>query len=219
MKHLRLFLIRHGQTKNHKQHLFNGWTNVDLTPVGKKQLDAAVAALKDIKFSAVYCSDLARARYGGEALAKNAGLTLHISNDWREMNFGDCEGMTFENIEESYPELAARILNPDGDEIQFPTGESDRSFRGRIAKALANLCDTHVAGNVAVVSHSGVGRAVISEFLQLPLKSMWSIGQNFACLNVIDVYPEGNYVIQLLNGYLGPEGYANKGPGKDFLEK
>jgi broad specificity phosphatase PhoE len=188
--------------------------------LGKRQLDASVAALKGIKFEAVYSSDLSRAIYGAEALAKSAGVTLRISSEWREMNFGECEGLSFSEMKERYPELAKRVMAPGGSEpIQFPEGESDRTFMARIARALARLTETHPYGSVCLVSHSGVGRAVLSEFLQLPAKNMWVIDQDYAHLHVVDVYPSGSYVIRLLNGYLGPEGYHQKGPGYESLRE
>jgi broad specificity phosphatase PhoE len=186
--------------------------------LGKKQLDAAVAALSGIGFSAIYSSDLSRAKYGAEALASATGAPLTISSEWREMNFGECEGHSYGEIKEKFPSLAKRIMYPDGDVIQFPDGESDRSFVARIAKALAWLSEKHTEGAVCLVSHSGVGRAVLAEFMRLPAKNLWSIEQNFAHLHVVDVYPDGNYVIKLINGYLGPEGYHTEGPGVDTIK-
>ncbi|MDR2353688.1 MAG: histidine phosphatase family protein [Deltaproteobacteria bacterium] len=216
---LRLYILRHGQTKNHNRNLFNGWTDVPLTVLGKRQLNAAVAALKGIPFTAIYSSDLSRAKYGGEVLAKQSSLPLEVSEQWREMNFGDCEGLTFKEIQDKYPDLANQIMHPGSEGIHFPNGENDRDFKSRIAKALAHLCEKHQGGAVGLVSHSGVGRAILAEFLDLNTRNMWTLTQSFAGLHVLDIFSDGSVVIKVLNAYLGPEGYHQHGPGWDFLAK
>jgi broad specificity phosphatase PhoE len=212
-----LYILRHGQTKNYRKKPFNGWTDVPLTAEGKRQLDVAVAALKGVPFTAVYASDLSRARYGGEALAKQTSLPLRTSAAWREMNFGSCEGLSFTEIQAKYPSLAAQILNPASDDLAFPEGESDRQFKERIAKALADLCDIHPWGIVALVCHSGVGRAILAELLGLTTRGRWSLAMSHAGLHVVDIYPDGNYVARVINAYLGPEGYYQRGPGWTYL--
>jgi broad specificity phosphatase PhoE len=155
--------------------------------------------------------------YGAKLLAEERNMEIFASPDWREMNFGDCEGLSFAQIQEKYPLLAENIANPGSTEIEFPGGESDRSFSGRIGKAFAALCERYETGRVCLVSHSGVGRAILSEFLHMPVQDLWSIYQHHAGLHVVDVYPGGGYSLRLLNVYVGPEGYYQSGPGWDFL--
>ncbi|MDR2460283.1 MAG: histidine phosphatase family protein [Deltaproteobacteria bacterium] len=220
MNYLRLYLLRHGQTENFEKRLFNGWTDVPLSELGRHQLDVSVAALQDINFTAIYSSDLSRALYGAKQLAEKRGLDLIVSQDWREMNFGDCEGLSFGEIQDKFPELASRIMRPiGGEEINFPGGESDKTFTARVAKTLASLCETHETGVVCLVSHAGVARAVLSEFMHLSVRDMWSITQSFAGLHVMDIFPDGTYILKVLNAYLGPEGYYQKGPGWEFLSQ
>ncbi|MDR1870340.1 MAG: histidine phosphatase family protein [Deltaproteobacteria bacterium] len=212
MSFLRLYLIRHGQTAHYGDYPFNGWTDVDLTLEGRKQLDQTVAALKGIPFNAIYSSDLTRALYGGDILAKSLGLTLRVEPDLREIHFGDCEGLTWAAIQAKYPDLAAGISHPK-DAVYFPGGESSEGFRARVKGGLNKILANHPTGLVALVAHSGVNRAIIADLLGLNLASMWSIGQDFACVNVIDIFPEGGCQVRLINGYAGPEGYYQAGPG------
>jgi broad specificity phosphatase PhoE len=212
MSFLRLYLIRHGQTVNYGDYPFNGWTDVELTPEGRKQLEQTVAALKGIPFNAVYSSDLKRAAYGGEILAKSLGLTLKVEKTLREIYFGNCEGLTWATIQERYPALAEGISHPQ-EEVFFPGGESSEEFRSRVRVGFNKILKSHPQGLVALVAHSGVNRAIIADLLGLNLASMWSIGQDFACVNVVDIFPEGGCQVRLINGYAGPEGYYQTGPG------
>jgi broad specificity phosphatase PhoE len=214
---LRLYLLRHGETMTGGRQPFNGWTDVDLSDRGRAQLEAAGRALKQVPFDRVISSDLFRARYGGDLLAAGAGVSHEIDREWREMHFGDCEGLVFGEVQERYPELAAVVANPGAEEISFPGGETDLGFVARVGKALRKLAEETPDGRVAVVSHSGTGRAVLANLFGLPTRVMWSFHQDHAGLHVVDLFPGGTAVARVLNAYLGPEGYASPGPGLDFL--
>ncbi|MDR2141668.1 MAG: histidine phosphatase family protein [Deltaproteobacteria bacterium] len=218
MSFLRLFFIRHGQTENFGSYPFNGWTDVQLTDEGRRQLDQTVQALRGVPLTAVYSSDLSRAAYGGLALARELGLSLKAEKDFREIFFGKLEGLTWSVIQEKYPDLAERISHP-GADVTFPGGESASQFRARVEGALARLLKDHPVGQVALVAHAGVNRAILAGLLGLSLAAMWSITQDFACLNVVDIYPEGGAQVRLVNAYAGPEGYYQGGPGFERIAR
>jgi alpha-ribazole phosphatase/probable phosphoglycerate mutase len=53
---------------------------------------------------------------------------------------------------------------------------------------------------VVVVAHGGVNRVILLDAIGAPLESLFSIEQDFGCLNSIDYYKDGNSVVRLLNG-------------------
>lgn len=218
-KPLRLFFVRHGQTENHENPPFNGWLDAPLTQAGRQQLDDVVAALAPIAFDAVYSSDLSRAAYGGERLARACGLTLQSGPQWREMNFGRWEGLNYKQIVELDPDLIHKIFSHDGVDLPFPGGESSVSFSRRIEAAFEELrLDHPEGGRVALVAHGGVCKVLWGLLLHLPPHIAWkTVRQDFAAVNVADIYPSGQCVAHLVNGYLGPEGYHCSGPGFDRL--
>jgi alpha-ribazole phosphatase/probable phosphoglycerate mutase len=57
---------------------------------------------------------------------------------------------------------------------------------------------THKSGEVVLVAHGGVCRAIIGSVLGIPAKNWLRLSQAYACLNVIDWY-DGNPILQLLN--------------------
>jgi broad specificity phosphatase PhoE len=217
MSYLRLYCVRHGQTVESPRYTFNGWTDVELSDEGRRQLDEAALALGGLRVDAVYSSDLRRAVYGARALAARLGQEPRVEPGFREVNFGLCEGLVFREIRERFPELAVDILSPDGGEFLFPGGEGAQMFRERIRGALAGLRERHPQGCVALFCHAGVGRALLAEALNLTNTQMWCIDQDFACLNVIDYFENGGLRIKLVNGFLGPDGYFQAGPGLDRL--
>ncbi|MDR2946111.1 MAG: histidine phosphatase family protein [Candidatus Adiutrix sp.] len=218
VKPLRLFFIRHGQTEHFDRPPFNGWRDAQLTDFGRSQLDQVAAGLAPVPFDAVYSSDLSRARYGGEQLAKATGLTLRQSPQWREISFGRWEGLTYPQIVEQDGDLINRIFSFEGAPVPFPEGESYDMFADRIRGAFAELRAQHPdGGRVALVAHSGVCKTLWGLLLNIPPHVAWrTVHQDFAAVNVADIYPE-LCVAHLVNGYLGPEGYHAAGPGFERL--
>jgi len=219
---LRLFFVRHGQTENFEIPPFNGWRDARLTEVGRRQLDQVAEALAAVPFKAVYASDLSRAVYGGLKLAEKRGLDLITDPQWREMSFGRCEGLTFSQIAAEDQALIRRLFSQSGEGVDQPFpggGESSAGFCRRVAEALAGLKAAHPeGGRVALVAHGGVCKMLWGLILKMPPQLAWAaIQQDFAAVNVADLYPNGRVIAHLVNGYAGPEGYNRAGPGLDRL--
>ena len=51
----------HGTTTDNEKDISSGWSDVDLSEVGKKQSIDLIEKIKDQKFDVVFCSDLKRA--------------------------------------------------------------------------------------------------------------------------------------------------------------
>lgn len=220
-KPLRLFFIRHGQTENFENPPFNGWCDAQLTPLGQQQLDQMAAGLADIPFEAVYSSDLSRAVYGGQRLAELTGCRLIKDPQWREMSFGLWEGLNYQQIIQKDSDLINQIFSHGGCDVPFPGGgESTVGFTRRVNDALKGLLKEHGGGGrVALVAHGGICKAIWGHLLKLTPEVAWQfIRQDFAAVNVADIYPDGYCVAHLINGYLGPEGYHKSGPGFERLK-
>ncbi len=204
---LRLFFLRHGQTENFERHPFNGWLDAALTPLGRRQLDEAAEALAPMGFEAVYSSDLSRAVYGGEALAKKAGLDLQKDTQWREMSFDRWEGLTYAEMAAENPELLERIFSADGQGASFPEGESAAAFSRRVLEAFEKLKAKHSqGGSVALVCHGGVCKVLCGFLLGLAPEVAWRcVRQDYAAVNIFDIYPSGYIMAHLINGCAGAD--------------
>ena len=177
---------------------FNGHTDVDLTPVGAAQLEAVAEDLEDVDFSAVYSSDLKRAAYGGAALVRSRNLELNIEPAFREIWFGDWEGMNAEEIERHYPgQLEIRMKD-----IAYhrpPGGEAIKDVWDRVEKGMEELLTRHQGSNVALVAHSGVNRVILLQALGCGPEPVRRIHQDYGCLNIVEYWPGADPVIQLTN--------------------
>ncbi|PTT82881.1 histidine phosphatase family protein, partial [Pelomonas sp. HMWF004] len=70
----RLVLVRHGETAWNRATRIQGHTDIPLSELGLAQAQRLAGALADEPFSAIYASDLSRARQTAEALARPQGL-------------------------------------------------------------------------------------------------------------------------------------------------
>jgi len=93
MQHL--YLVRHRTTEWMDANKIQGSTDSPLSPKGKAEAERTAQALKEIRFDAVYCSPMGRARETAGFIGSASGITPTILDDLREMNFGWYEGSSY----------------------------------------------------------------------------------------------------------------------------
>jgi alpha-ribazole phosphatase len=194
---LRLYLIRHGEVEGVAPGQLLGQTDKPLSARGMAQAQQLAEQLSPAKLMAVYSSDLQRARLTAEIIAKSVDLKVQESSAWREVDMGDWEEQTVAALHQQTPALVAQIFN-DPASFQYPGGESFAEFTARVNAALDELIMTHQNGDVALVAHGGVCRAIIGSALEIPMRNWLRIAQHYGCLNVIEWY-SGNPVVSLIN--------------------
>jgi broad specificity phosphatase PhoE len=156
-----LWLVRHGQTNWNLTGRWQGQADnaPGLNETGRKQALAIREQLEDIKFAAVYSSDLLRARQTAELITDSFRMTMNLEPRLREINLGDWEGMLSEKIEAKYPhEMAERLRNPFY--THAPNGEAPSEVADRVLTAISEICNKYSGGSVLIVAH-GVSLAVI----------------------------------------------------------
>jgi 2,3-bisphosphoglycerate-dependent phosphoglycerate mutase len=94
----RLVLVRHGQSAWNLENLFTGWTDVDLTPQGAAEAQAAGALLRDsgFDFDVAFTSVLKRAiRTLWIMLDAMDRMWIPVERDWRlnERHYGALQGL------------------------------------------------------------------------------------------------------------------------------
>jgi len=175
---------------------------VPLSEAGAEQMRAAAGFLRDAlrgePLRAIYCSGLSRALRSATIIAEGTGLEPVVVPGLGERHFGLWEGMSFDEIMEAFPHDFERWAR---DPLAFSPvgGETTLQVRDRVMKALREVLDRHDEGPIAIVAHGGVNRVVLCEVLGVSLKNIFSIEQDFACVNVIEM--GGDYaLVRLVNG-------------------
>lgn len=186
----RLVVIRHGETPWNRATRIQGHTDIPLSALGLAQAERLAQALADESFAAIYASDLRRARQTAEAVALPHGLPVRQDSGLRERAFGRFEGLSWQEIDEGFPEDAARWRRREPD---FPVGggESLMDFSARCLAAARRAASAHPGQTIALVAHGGVldclYRAATRVALDAPRS--WQLGN--ATINRLLATPEG----------------------------
>ena len=106
---VRLLLCRHGQTEWNVAHRFQGQSNSDLTPLGKRQAVRLGERLDGINIDAVYSSSLPRALDTARLMVGNRGFDIIPVDELKEIYLGKLEGLSFEEGERLYPDEMAHF--------------------------------------------------------------------------------------------------------------
>jgi alpha-ribazole phosphatase len=198
-KRNRLYLVRHGQVIGYDGFRANGHTDVDITAVGRMQMEYLAERLRFVDIQVIYSSDLQRAKIGAQIIARYHDIQLHIRDDLREMYFGDWEGMPFNEIQEKYPD---ELKKRKDDILHFRPpggGESMKDLSRRVMPSVQKILGDQEGHDILLVAHGGVNRIILCHALGLDLENVFNIQQDYGCLNIIDYYPD-SMLVRLING-------------------
>jgi 2,3-bisphosphoglycerate-dependent phosphoglycerate mutase len=190
MQVTRILAIRHGETAWNADGRVQGHLDIALNDRGREQARALAGALAGETIDAVYSSDLQRARETAEAFALPAGLMVRTDVQLRERMFGRLEGLTFAEIEQRWPEDAARWRQREPD-FAVGGGESLRVFYARCVEAATRLAAAHAGQTIALVAHGGVLDVLYRAAARIELQAprTWQLGN--ASINRLLYSPEG----------------------------
>jgi alpha-ribazole phosphatase len=187
----RLLFLRHGAIQSHAGgRRYIGQTDVPLSAAGQRQADqwAAYFAATDPP-AAIFCSDLDRCQQTARKIAARCGLESQMMPELREVDLGSWEGERFDTVKKRFPQA----FQQRGEQIadhRPPGGESFRDLQRRAWPVFESLAQ-NLQGSRLIVTHAGVIRVVLCRLLGMPLENLFSIGQAYGALNIIEVRPGG----------------------------
>jgi len=152
------------------------------------------------KIDVVYSSDLKRAMATAEGITAGRNVDIIPCPELREINYGGCEGLSFKEISECYPDVAEKCINFTL-QLEFPEGESFEGFIERASKFLDKLEEHDQSQTILIVSHSGPLKVLVCRLLGIGLEHWWQVRIDNASLSIVDTYPRGA-IISLLNDVL-----------------
>lgn len=199
-----IYVLRHPEVENHKENVFNGTIDVDLSLKGYEQTDELFEFFEGKGIKRVYTSPLKRCKVVAE---KFEGICdVVVDNRLRERSFGVFESMSWEKIEKVYSDDAKAFLKdpfyyrPKGGESFYDVELRVKDFMDAELKSLS--------GDVLIVAHGGVNRVFIANFLGIDRNFVLRISQDYACIN--HFLTDGDFVlVKLLNGKVCLSGSGN----------
>lgn len=169
----RLILVRHGITDWNAAQRYQGHGDIRLNDVGRRQARALARRLMGEEIHAAYCSDLWRARQtakiilckdaviDGDVAAWDSPVPCTADARLRELSFGRWEGLTYDEIGQSYPRELA-IWRADPMTVAPPDGERAADLVARVGAALRTMVGAHGSQTVLVVAHGGSLQALVA---------------------------------------------------------
>jgi broad specificity phosphatase PhoE len=149
-----VILVRHATT-DWTGVRFCGLADPPLNDVGRREARELAAGLASTFPGGVrlVTSPLRRARETADAIARAAGgIDVVIDERWQEVDMGDAEGLTWDEVEGRWPELAAGLVTGPVD-VTWPGGDPAGALAARVRAALADLANER--RTTVVVSHGG----------------------------------------------------------------
>jgi broad specificity phosphatase PhoE len=201
---MHLTIIRHGQSEGNAARLWQGRGNTALTEKGRSQA-GALGTRNDLgEFDLVISSTLDRAI----ETARLAGYEPEPRAAFDEMNLGEWEGSTFEEVAAAFPE-DLRAMRA-GENVRWGrTGENAEEFNAKVAAGIDIIrAGVDDQARVLIVAHGGTNMAIIRHFLQ-PKRPPFHLFGPLTNTGVSRLVPR-NGVVQLTAyndaAHLGPVG-------------
>jgi uncharacterized phosphatase len=146
-----LYLVRHGETDWNAQRRIQGSTDIPLNATGRLQAATTGGLLARRHWDGIYASPLSRAFETASIIAASAQLGQpQTIAAIVERNYGEAEGLNWQQIEERFPGDAA-----------VPGRETHAAVAERVVPALLALGTARPGESLIVVTHGGVIRSVL----------------------------------------------------------
>ncbi len=160
-----VYLIRHGQTDWNRDRICMGQADVPLNQLGHEQALRAAERLRDAPLSTIVSSDLTRTIETAQPLAEIHGLSVNTDASFRELDYGDWQGIPQDELPRQYPEafredprLDPLGFHPDG-------GERVRDLYDRVTAAFERIALDYPHRSLALIAHGGVVRCLANHVL------------------------------------------------------
>jgi probable phosphoglycerate mutase len=195
-----VFLVRHGSAAvpDEEGRFFSEAVPTPLTEAGRRQAAGVGQLLRKVRVDAIVASDLLRARQTAEIVSGVIGVPVEYDHRLREVDPGDLDGSTVEDLRRSNPAFLPWIqagfrqgfgagaghLDP---ALRFPGGESVIDAGQRAIAGFQEICSRYRGRCVAVVSHAWVNSAILCHVMGIPADHYFRFGQANAGVSLMRV--------------------------------
>jgi alpha-ribazole phosphatase len=178
-----IYLLRHGEIRGASTKRFIGQTDVQLSQTGLRQAEYWRNYFSGIGIDRVFSSPLTRTVDTAVIVSGLAQSEITLMEGLQEIHLGQWDGKPFAEIQEKFPDQYQR-RGEDLVGFRPPQGESFGDLSKRVFAAFAEI-SAESSANILIVAHAGVNRIILCNLLQKELKELFSIPQDYACLNSI----------------------------------
>jgi probable phosphoglycerate mutase len=184
-----IWLVRHGETEWSRSGQHTSRTDLPLTPEGERQAEGLKRMLAGHSFALVLSSPMKRAVETCRLVGLAPKVTFETTDDLREWDYGDYEGLTTAEIQKRVPGWTIFTGSvPNGETLERVGARADRV----ISRALA------AAGDVALFGHGHLLRVLAARWVGIEPSGGRLLALSTASLSVLG-YERETRVIRLWN--------------------
>jgi broad specificity phosphatase PhoE len=199
MKSAEILLLRHGQSEGNEGGRFGGHGPTPLTALGRRQAEAAAAALAaEGGLSAIFASDLPRAMQTAEPICAATGIAMQTTPALRERSVGVFTGLTFAEAEAQYPDVFAALMRRDPD-VCPPEGETTHDCLLRVGEFFDATIERFANGRTLLVSHAFTLNLLVRRLLGLAASPTVFFRTDNCALHRLKRSPTGFWNVEALN--------------------
>lgn len=165
---MEFILVRHGKTEYNERRQYCGRLDPHLSDLGREELEHS--EVKEYLAShvpdMVFCSPMKRTLETAAIVCGGKDLPLVAVPELREIDFGDFEGRSYEDMKDDPAYTAWLDTNCEG---PIPGGDFPDVFRDDVAvgfESLMETCQSEGVHSALVVSHGGVLGTILERFAE-----------------------------------------------------
>ena len=178
----RFLYVRHGEVPgnapNPATYIYTGsGTDDSLTEKGRGQAEKCARTIADLQKSgllgqitAIYASDLKRAKETAEPIAKALGIDVQLRHNLREISWGCADGQLVQKMTEEWGGLEQRVKEQYPERKirweHLPVFEGAETYNALLNRTLIELreiANTHPGETVLIIGHGRVLKTLIAE--------------------------------------------------------
>lgn len=192
--HMKLYLIRHGETDWNKVRKMQGQTDIPLNEFGKHLARETAPALAEVPFDLVYTSPLVRAKETAQLVLGSKSCPVIEDDRIMEINFGVYEGLCCSKEGWNIPDPEFEYFFSAPDKFQAPEGGEDfNQFQARIKDFYEELVEQYgdTDKQFLISTHGATLCGFLNYVKKEPLSNFWGKGVHKNCaVTILEVTKE-----------------------------
>ncbi len=188
---LRFYIVRHGQTEFNVQKRLQGRMDSPLTEKGRENAAALGRYLFDVDFELVLASPSKRAQTTAELICSGRDISVQTEKDMREINLSSWEGRKKEELIKEFPEESDMFWNKP--HLYKPQeGDTYYDVQERAINAIKRLAEQYEEGNILIVTHTVVIKAISAYFKGYTMDKLWELPYIVdTCITILEANKDG----------------------------
>lgn len=189
-----IYLIRHGETEYGREKVYLGHTDCSLSQNGVLDAKKLNLIFNNENIKHLYSSDLKRCIDTMNIIFPHRKIVC--LKELREIDMGIWDGLTFKEVMREYKN--DYIKRGENIETFAPfKGESFKKCQERAVEVLLKIIK-NTDESIVICTHAGFIRALMCSLLNMSLKDIFNIKQDYGCINILKIQDE-NIKVEKVN--------------------